>query len=53
MEATKTPVEVPINTIRKFFGYTSATAFAHDWKLLSDRDKDQIRRGIGDGSLTY
>lgn len=33
-------------------GYT-LSAFNADWKRLSDLDKDQIKQGIGDGTLTY
>lgn len=29
------------------------TQFAAEWKTLTDADKDQIKAGIGDGSLTY
>lgn len=27
--------------------------FADDWKLLSDKDKEDLKKGIGDGTLTY
>ena len=27
--------------------------FRADWAELPDKDKEQIRQGIGDGSLTY
>jgi hypothetical protein len=33
-------------------GYT-LSMFNRDWKSLSDLDKDQIKQGIGDGTLTY
>lgn len=39
--------------IKDFFGYESITAFAPDWKALTEEDKAQLRKGIGDGSLTY
>lgn len=27
--------------------------FAATWKDLSDKDKDDVRKGIADGSMTY
>lgn len=27
--------------------------FRNDWKDLTDEDKEQLKRGIGDGTLTY
>lgn len=32
--------------------YTMAQ-FSKDWKALSEQDKDDLRKGIGDGSLDY
>ena len=29
------------------------TDFGKEWKELSDKDKDDLKRGLGDGSLTY
>ena len=29
------------------------TQFAAEWKALTDADKEQIKDGIGDGSLNY
>lgn len=28
-------------------------AWTEEWKQLSDEDKEQIKDGIGDGTLTY
>jgi len=33
-------------------GYTLSQFNAH-WKQLSELDKDQLKQGIGDGTLTY
>lgn len=27
--------------------------FSKEWKLLNEQARNEIRRGIGDGSLTY
>lgn len=29
------------------------TQFADDWKNLPDADREEIRKGIGDGTFTY
>lgn len=42
-----------LNEVRAHFGITSAAEFAREWRSLTDTDKDQIKRGIGDGTLTY
>jgi hypothetical protein len=39
-------------TLRDFFGMTSAE-FAREYKLLTAEDKNQIKAGILDGTLTY
>jgi hypothetical protein len=31
----------------------SLTEFSAEWKTLDDASKDQIKKGIGDGTLTY
>ena len=31
----------------------SLTEFSAQWKRMSDADKEQIKAGVGDGSLTY
>jgi hypothetical protein len=28
-------------------------AFTEEWKLLSDEDKEQLKSGLGNGSMTY
>jgi hypothetical protein len=27
--------------------------FTEEWKLLSDKDKEELKQGIGDGTLDY
>lgn len=39
--------------VMKYFGFPSAAAFAKEWKTLTEQDKEDLKRGIGDGSLTY
>ena len=38
--------------VMKFFGIQIAT-FRKEWEQLTDTDKAQLKKGIGDGSLTY
>ena len=42
-----------VKAVMAFFGYPSASAFMKDWKALSETDKEQIREGLDNGSLTY
>jgi hypothetical protein len=49
-----------IAVVAKFFGtkgepggYKGLTAFRKDWEELTPADKDALRTGIADGSLTY
>lgn len=39
--------------VKNYFGYESPTAFARDWRQLSDGDKQQLKAGIGSETLTY
>lgn len=39
--------------VKEYFEITSAAEFSREWKQLTDTDKEQLKRGIGDGSLTY
>lgn len=41
-----------IATIAKFFGGPLGQ-FKKEWDLLTDSDKEQIRQGFNDGTLTY
>lgn len=45
--------ETTMNDVRKFFGYEKLGEFRNDWQLLSAVDKEQLKAGIGNGSLTY
>lgn len=31
----------------------SLTAFSHEWKALTDQDREQLKTGIGEGTFTY
>lgn len=37
----------------KFFGYKNLAKFRADWAQLSDKDKTDLRTGIGDGTFDY
>lgn len=39
--------------VKNYFGYTSASSFAADWKKLSAQDKTDLKSGIADGTLNY
>lgn len=41
-----------LSQIRDFFGMSSAD-FAREYKALSTEDKEQIKAGIANGTLTY
>ena len=47
--------EATLKQVAEFFRLPgeSLTDFAKQWKELPEADKDQIKGGIGDGSLTY
>lgn len=34
-------------------GYPQLSNFSKDWKELSEKDRTDLKRGIGDGTLTY
>jgi hypothetical protein len=42
-----------LGQVKDFFGYPSLSAFSVDWKKMPEKDRQEIRRGIGDGTLTY
>lgn len=51
---TPTVPTVPsLKDIKDLFGYPTLAAFSKDWKELTDKDKEQIKEGIGNGTLTY
>lgn len=37
----------------RYFGFPSAAAFAKEWKRLTEQDKEDLKKGLADGSLTY
>lgn len=41
-----------LKEIRDFFGMT-ASQMVKEYKVLTEKDKADIRKGIEDGSLTY
>lgn len=42
-----------LNDVRKFFNIESVAKFSAMWKNLTDKDKAELKEGIGNGSLTY
>lgn len=44
--------EATLVEIRNYFGLTAKELMAQ-WKLLTDQDKEDLKVGIGSGSLTY
>lgn len=42
-----------LTEVKNYFGYTSAAAFSRDWKVLSPEAQQELKAGIGNGSLTY
>lgn len=45
--------EITLKGIKDYFGYATLPAFSKDWKQLSDKDKEQIKKGLSDGTLNY
>lgn len=44
--------DATLKDVMAFFDMT-AEEVRREWKLLTDADKADIKRGIGDGTLTY
>lgn len=42
-----------LNEIRDYFGYENAGTFRSDWMKLSKSDRDEIKAGFANGSMTY
>ncbi len=45
-----------MKTVKDFFGMLPGQTlkdFTAEWQALTDTDKDQIKSGLGDGTLTY
>ena len=47
--------DATLKQIAEFFRKDGETLsqFAEEWKSLSDKDKADLKSGLGDGSLTY
>lgn len=45
--------DATLGQVKDFFGYPTLSAFSADWKQLPEKDRAQLRAGIGDGSLNY
>lgn len=41
-----------LNEIREYFGM-NLSQFKTEWLTLPEKDRDQIREGLDNGSLTY
>jgi hypothetical protein len=46
------PTENGLKVVMAFFGM-NAKDMMREWKALTQKDKDDIRNGIENGSLTY
>jgi hypothetical protein len=44
--------DATIAEVRNYFGMPTKE-FATEWKKLSDKDKTDLKKGIGDGTLNY
>lgn len=42
-----------LTEVKKYFGYKTAAAFSRDWKQLTEKDQNDLKRGIGNGSFDY
>jgi hypothetical protein len=45
-----------MKTVKDFFGMLPGQTlkdFTAEWSALTDADKEQIKSGLGDGTLTY
>lgn len=41
-----------VKEVMTFFEMTAAD-FMKEWKVLSDKDKDDLKNGVGNGTLNY
>lgn len=44
--------EATLKQVTEFFGIP-LSQFAKEWKQLTEEDRQQLKAGIGDGSLNY
>lgn len=42
-----------LKVIAEFFGFANLTQFRNEWAALDDASKDQLKTGLGDGTLNY
>ena len=42
-----------VKDVKDFFGEKNTAKFTEEWKQLTDQDKEQLKEGIGNGSLNY
>lgn len=47
------PTRPILTLIRDYFGYKSTQAFSREWNELTQADKDEIKQGFQDESMTY
>jgi len=45
--------DVTLVQIMKFFGYDNTAQFRKEWNDLNPADKEDIKAGLNDGTLTY
>jgi hypothetical protein len=45
--------EATLMAVKEYFGYPTLKAFSDDWKQMPEKDRKQIREGIGNGTFTY
>ena len=47
--------DASLSDVAKFFrrGNEPLSEFAKEWKALDDKSKEQIKKGIGDGTYNY
>lgn len=44
---------ITLKDIKEFFGFTSLSEFSAEWKPLSEKDREDIKSGIDNGTFTY
>lgn len=44
---------VTLKDMKDYFGYAKLSDFAADWKALSSQDKEDIKKGLSDGTYNY
>jgi hypothetical protein len=42
-----------IRELMDFFGFKTTSEFTPEWKNLTEKDKEQLKEGIGDGTFNY